>query len=249
MKKFIYLLALFFSVAAVGAEAFFLPGKNFVNEGDFAQGGKNWHFFDTRAGKFLTTGGPDGGPCFKITNGAANYVYLYNKGSLRGWGIALEEGKTYTLSAWIKTENLDLSALHRQSVLFVTNYGWSNSVSLSPQGGTNDWKRYSITFQAPAQTRKVDKTANPYNMLLFWPPKAKGTLYLAKIQIEEGSQATDFTSFCNLQSRMAIFRQNELNNSLQNFANSVKNREQMKKLADNMRIELDNIGKMLQSGD
>ncbi len=247
MKIFFSLLAILSAFTVFADADFKIPAKNFINEGDFSQSGKNWHFFDTRAGSFLKTGGPDGGPCFKITNGAANYVYLYNKGTRRGWGVDLEEGKTYTLSAWMKTENLDLKTLHRNSPLFVTNYGWRSSICLAPKAGTSDWQRYSVTFQAPKQVIKVPQTANGYNMLFFWPPKAKGTLYLANIQLEEGSKATDFTNFCNLSVKSAVFRQQELVNALQKFSEAVKGTAVLEKLAAQLKNELDDTAQQLSN--
>lgn len=244
MKPLLHLLFLLTAATAFASEIP-IPPKNIIHDGSFTQGGKNWHFFDTRAGEFLPSGGPDGGPCFKITNGAANYVYLYNKGTRRGWGIVLEEGKTYTMSAWMKTENLDLSTLHRQSTLFVINYGWKTSVNLAPRGGTSDWQRYSVTFQAPAQQRKVPQTANPYSMLLFWPPKAKGTLYLAKIQIEEGDRMTDFTNLCNLHIKSALSRQRELTDALQRYADAVKGRASQEAIAAALHCEAEDIAKQL----
>ncbi|MPM21898.1 hypothetical protein SDC9_68348 [bioreactor metagenome] len=196
MHKLLTWFLLFPFFAAVAAP----PPKNFVNDGNFARGGAGWHYFDARGGEFLSSGGPQGQPCFKL--GGTDYdniIYLYNKRARLGWGISLQEGQTYTLSAWIKTQDVDLATLFDRKILYITNYGWTNAVGLGPDSGNSDWKRIQVTFKAPAQThKKLDPTANVYSFLIFWPKGQKGTVWVTDIQIEEGSQATAFTDFHNL---------------------------------------------------
>ncbi len=181
-----------------------MPRKNYVADGNFGAGLKQWHFFKSRAGEVIGKGGPKGQNCFKISGEQNNHIYLYNKGARSGWGVNLEEGKTYTLSAWMKTENLDLSKFHQGKALHVINYGWTNSAGLGPDGPNSPWKHYSITFKAPAQTRSFDHTANGYSLLLFWPHGASGSLYVTDIQIEEGAKSSEFTNFWNLQYTLAL---------------------------------------------
>ncbi len=172
---------------------FSLPAKNYVRNGSFKNGLEGWHFFKKEGGEIVPEG-HDGGPCFKITGGHDDHIYLYNKATDRGWGIDLKADRTYTLSAWFKSENV--KDLFSDKALLIVNYGWTASLGLGPDRSSG-WVKKSITFSPPQQTRQFDETALPYSMLVFWPRAANGTLWIDDIQIEEGPEATAFTDFWN----------------------------------------------------
>lgn len=187
MKKI--LLAVLAGVA-LGAMA---DNVNFVADGNFAQGFQRWTANPRPAGEIVPKAGPDGQTCCKLSGPLDFTLYWYNMGRPGGTGIQLTEGKTYTLSAWIKTEGINVEKLFSKAVLHVINYGWSSGTALPITGEDGSWRRYSVTFQAPKQQKEVPPDGAGYSLLILFPAKVDGTVWLTDIQVEEGDKMTAFT--------------------------------------------------------
>ena len=173
------------------------PPKNYVANGSFSRDLEGWHFFKKRGGAVVQEG-PNAESCFKISGSFDDYVYLYNLGTDNGWNINLKEGKTYTLSVSFRAENL--TNIDVNKIIHVPNYGWTKAVAIGPGATTTKgWTRKSITFKAPAQTRAHDETAGDYSLLLFWPHKAGGTLWVDEIQVEDGAKETAYSDLHNFE--------------------------------------------------
>lgn len=159
-----------------------LPGKNYLNNGSFERGEEGWEFFAGRKfGGVVKDEKHTGEACFKASGAIGDHCYFQQN------LVPLTPGKTYTLSAWLKC-----SGLKREGqVINLTNYGWTKAFDLMPKKPDEDWTRYSVTFQAPPTQ---DNGVQPiYNLIVYWPPKTEGTLWIDDLQIEEGEKATGFT--------------------------------------------------------
>lgn len=162
-----------------------LPTKNYINNGGFERGEEAWEFFaGQRFGGVVKEEKHSGQACFKATGLIDDYRYF------RQPSVPLTPGRTYTLSAWLKSSAFPRATGHSQ-VVNIVNYGWTRSADLGPEKPDGDWTKYSVTFQAPP-TQEVGGQAD-YTLVIFWPIKSAGTVWVDDIQIEEGSQATDFT--------------------------------------------------------
>ncbi|QAA33772.1 DNRLRE domain-containing protein [Clostridium manihotivorum] len=102
-------------------------------------------------------------------------------------GIALDKGKTYTLSGYIKTLNIPEKS-NSGAKIFVGYFDGSGNSKYSQVfvNGTKDWDRYETTFTLPA-----DSTNNN-----VWIGVAitdnTGTAYFDALQLEEGSVANKY---------------------------------------------------------
>lgn len=106
--------------------------------------------------------------------------------------VALKVGETYTLSAWLKSDGLTSIGTAENTVgVKLIDYGWHWSVSLRPEAPSSDWKRYSVTFTAPASAHTTDQA---FQVNVFMPRHEKGRLWVDDVQIERGAQATAYTS-------------------------------------------------------
>lgn len=101
-----------------------------------------------------------------------------------GGGIPFEIGKTYTLSVYIKTKNLEPSS--GVQIRLITS-GWTASTkSIFSEESTSDWQRYSNTF-----TIGETKTGN-WRLLMLPGLGTKGEIWIDAVQIEEGEEATEY---------------------------------------------------------
>lgn len=97
--------------------------------------------------------------------------------------IVLDCNKEYTLSAYFRTNGFESG---RYSGLFIINDGWhsTNNSRIKPSEGTTDWKRYSRTFRPrPSKDGK-------YQVIICSP--AKGKMWVDAIQLEEGTNASEY---------------------------------------------------------
>lgn len=168
--------------ASVWLGAILLPTANYVKNGGFEQGLDGWSYFEHRAGGLdfntfhaeaaaLRMGGRD----------ENKYVYLHQ------YNVPLQTGRTYTLSAWVKAKGVSTWGADHMSTgaIFLTNYGWTESISLKPAGATFDWTRLTRTFVAMPTKPRADGRPS-YTLTVFWPPKSDGEFWLDEIQIEDG---------------------------------------------------------------
>ncbi|MBI3923174.1 MAG: carbohydrate binding domain-containing protein, partial [Armatimonadetes bacterium] len=159
-----------------------LPTKNYLNNGGFERGEEGWEFFaGRRFGGVVKDEKHSGEACFKASGVLGDHCYFQQN------LVPLTPGKTYTLSAWTKC-----SGLHREGqAINLANYGWTKAFDLMPKKADEEWTKYSVTFQAPPTQ---DNGVQPiYNLIVYWPPKTEGTLWVDDLQIEEGGQSTDLT--------------------------------------------------------
>lgn len=87
--------------------------------------------------------------------------------------IKVKAGKTYRLSAWIKTENV-VGGRGANLGLFGT------FINSGPLTGTNDWSKISFSFLAPS-TGEVTIACR----LGFWGETSTGTAYFDELTLEE----------------------------------------------------------------
>jgi len=108
--------------------------------------------------------------------------------------FALEPGKRYTFSAWVKTQGLEPpSGLQ----VLIINLGWSFSYQtrLSIQDGSSDWKRYSRTFVCPpASAFKYKGADNVLYKAVVYAKGATGEVTIDALQLEESAAATEYVA-------------------------------------------------------
>ncbi|MFA5864082.1 MAG: discoidin domain-containing protein [Phycisphaerae bacterium] len=164
-----------------------LPGKNYIQDGSFEYG-ERWMWFMHKAGGLDDKVVYSGKFSFRMgENDPTKYFYYHQ------YNVPLQTGKTYTLSAMIKTDNVTVwPSDGTPGVIFLTNHSWTKSVALKPAQATTDWTRISKTFVAmPTQPRNDGKPN--YTLTIYWPPNNNGRVWFDEIQIEEGDKATAFT--------------------------------------------------------
>lgn len=162
-----------------------LPGRSYVNNGGFERGTEGWEFFAGHTyGEVVTDQKHSGQSCFKVTGVIDDYRYLNQA------PVLLTPGKTYTMSVWMKSQGFKRAG-DNTLLLNLTNYGWTKSAQLGPKQPDEDWTRYTVTFEAPTTAEQGGRPS--YTLVIFWPIKSEGTVWIDDIQIEEGDQASDFT--------------------------------------------------------
>lgn len=101
--------------------------------------------------------------------------------------INLEPGKTYTMSAWIRGEDL-VNIPSRPTGLVLTNWGWTKGTSLADfEEIAPEWTRLTKTFVAPDEVLEGG-VRQPCQLRVFLPEGETGTIWITAIQIEEGGQ-------------------------------------------------------------
>ena len=102
--------------------------------------------------------------------------------------MSLEKGKTYTLSAYIKTDNVE-NKNKKGAAIFANyqdstgNYQTADSEYVS---GTKDWNRYEVTFTVPS-----DAAGNTV-YIGAGIAEEMGTAYFDNLQLEEGTAANRY---------------------------------------------------------
>lgn len=172
------------AVSAPGLPQVKLPAKNLVNNGSFERGMQGWRYFSASYGQVVTDEHHQGAACFKATGLQDDNCYFQQE------NVPLTPGRTYTLSAWMKCSGFKRAG-DNTFFLNLVNWGWTKGSTIGPTKPDEDWTRHSITFLAPP-TRLTGQTPF-YNLIIFWPIKSEGTVWVDDIQIEEGSSASEFT--------------------------------------------------------
>jgi RHS repeat-associated protein len=138
--------------------------------GGGADGGKGTSDFSTEA-SYL------GNRSLKVTK-TDNVSRQY----MNEW-VALQKGKTYTFSAYVKTVNI--SNTNGQGATINAYYrdktGSMQMIESKPINGTKDWQRVEVTFTVPGDS--TDPTVCLRDNLL----QETGTAYFDSMQLEEGS--------------------------------------------------------------
>ncbi len=163
-----------------------LPAKNYVVNGGFERGEEGWSHFVHEQGAIDRSVFFAGDASFRMGRtdpDRHSYFWQYD--------LPLETGKTYTLSARMRSEALSPAALEF-GVLLVTNHGWTESVALAPPEATCEWTPVSQTFAAFPTTPRPDG-GPAYNIVVYRAPGTAGKVWIDDVQIEEGTSATPFT--------------------------------------------------------
>ena len=164
-----------------------LPAKNYVQDGSF-EFGERWAWFEHKTGGIESRTAAAGQHAFHMVGNDPHRHFYFNQ-----YDVPLETGKTYTLSATLKTRGLS-KARCEHGVLFLCNYGWdADSISLPAPRPTMGWTRVSKTFVAPRTRPRADGKPS-YTLTIYWPPKSQGEFWLDDIQIEEGNSPTAFSN-------------------------------------------------------
>ena len=96
--------------------------------------------------------------------------------------VQLEAGKQYTLSAAMKTENLQTP---EGPYVGIINEGWTwEDIRLKPEAPTSDWKIYAQSFVPPSSPF--------YKIVVVMNPETRGKVWFDAIKLEEGKNATAF---------------------------------------------------------
>ena len=109
-----------------------------------------------------------------------------------GQTLPLNVGETYTLSAWIKCENMGSLKGGGSAGVKLVDRGWRWSVSLTPAAATSDWQQYSVTFKTPPVHEIFEKEEQIFVVLVYVPVDDTGVLWVDDIQVELGDRATTF---------------------------------------------------------
>jgi len=163
-----------------------LPQKNYIQDGSFEYG-ERWGWFMHKTGGVESGTVVTGKNAFHMVgNDPSRHFYFHQ------YDVPLETGKTYTLSAMVKTKGLS-EERRVHGVLFLCNYGWDgDSIAMQAPKTTMDWTRVTKTFVAPRTKPRADGKPT-YTLTIYWPPKSEGEFWLDDIQIEEGDKASAFT--------------------------------------------------------
>jgi len=101
--------------------------------------------------------------------------------------IELEPGKVYTMSAWIRGEDL-VDIPSRPTGLVLTNWGWTSTASLTEVAEIGpEWKQYTRAFVAPKEVLDGD-TQQPCQLRVFLPEGETGTIWITDIRVVEGGK-------------------------------------------------------------
>lgn len=151
--------------------------KNKIQNPSFEKGMGNWVPLPKAGDSFrIEAAGEKGGNCLVVSGSS-------EKTTLRQFNLVLDPERQYTLSAWMKSE--DMSPTSKKG-LCVIDEGWNwSSQCLLPFEGTSGWKRYTMTFTPRSSS------SGKYQLVVVAPEKGK--LYIDSIQLEEGSEASDFS--------------------------------------------------------
>jgi len=160
-----------------------LPAGNYVSDGSFEHGGQGWTWFTHKGGGIDTEQAAQGRASFRMGVDDPNrhfYYYQYN--------IPLETGRTYTVSAMVKTDGIT-EERRAHGALFLIDDRWTSaSIALQAPATKADWTRVSQTFVAP--TTKARPDGKPmYHLVVYWPPTSPGQVWLDDVQIEQGDKA------------------------------------------------------------
>ncbi len=160
--------------------------NNYVLNGNFERGVNEWIYSNglagnTGTGQVESTYKYMGSNSYKLEKTNATDRSYVNQ-----W-IALEKSKEYTLSGYIKTDNLAAGSKASIQVVYGNLSSSSPLRSVSDYAlGTSDWTRYQTTFTIPA-----DATSNKVFVELSLEGGA-GIAYFDCIQLEDGKTANRF---------------------------------------------------------
>jgi hypothetical protein len=131
--------------------------------------------------------------------------------------VPLEVGKTYTLSAWIKSRGLTTIRESDNSVgVRIIDAGWHWSATIRPPKPDTGWRRYSVTFTCPPQHESLSK--QHFSVKVHLPADEKGRIWVDDVQVEAGSRMTDYTANSVQEFTELVELVNLTNSSLQTMA-------------------------------
>lgn len=130
--------------------------------------------------------GRDGTYCAKVTGSLANTRTISQ--SIRD---SLEKNTQYTLTTWIKTDNIIPGVTNNFTYLYINYIGSSNewiaeNAIIRIPNGTTGWAKYTVTFTTP------DKNWSSANFILYGRDFT-GTFWADDIKLEKGNKASEWT--------------------------------------------------------
>ncbi len=161
-----------------------------INSSGESDGNWTYWYWDVNNGSISMANNQSyyGSRSIKVTANGSNSssrMYAYQ------W-VTLEKGKTYTLSTYIKTDGVtnNNGGGARPFVYFLESNGARQNVNGEFVNGSNDWKKYSCTFNYPA-----DATSDVVVSLGI--TGENGTAYFDGVQVEEGEIANTYNMIEN----------------------------------------------------
>ena len=122
------------------------------------------------------SGGPDGAAFISVSDPTKELT-------MRQFHVTLDPAKTYTLSAYLKSEAW---SRHR-SGLTVVNNGWKwEAPLLKPDDADSDWQRCSATFTPQPSDD------GSHQIVFYALPPMTGKLLVSRVQLEEGGEASAY---------------------------------------------------------
>ncbi|MFZ4779108.1 MAG: carbohydrate binding domain-containing protein, partial [Terrimicrobiaceae bacterium] len=160
--------------------------RNLIPNPGFEQGLRYWNWISFGSATYKPE--PGSLPCYEISDDAKfGHHALKCNGT---WGerpiacfpIPVVNGRDYTLSFYAKADRPTRFMLGAGTSVRGGNPHWGEAFTKFWEAGS-EWKRYSYTFKAGTPA-----------IQLFFAGSSKGTILLDGLQLEEGTQATDFVS-------------------------------------------------------
>ena len=162
--------------------------SNFLLNHNFEED-RNWNASDSVNAVYTTEEKYSGAKALKITSSStSNVIYREQYMKVGSNKTKLEKGKTYTLSAFIKTKDIEVNTSGEGGAALVVAFkkadgSWTYQYKYVKE--TTDWRREELTFTVPSDVS--------YDVWCAVEMKgAKGTAYFDCLQLEEGSAASRY---------------------------------------------------------
>lgn len=182
--------------------------SNYLKNHNFEQNGywSEFNWGNSTANVSLTTENKNiGNQSLKVekTNALGDQGYYQS--------ASLEKGKTYTLSGYIKTNNI--SNVNKRGAALIVTYqkldgSWQNIYS-DYVNGTKDWERYEATFTLPSDAMSNSVTVKA------GVDRETGTAYFDNLQLEDGNTANRYNLVenANFEYETYFWQKSELNSN------------------------------------
>ena len=162
-----------------------IGGRNLIPNSNFKYDLNGWTAAPNDGTITVTSDGIDNKRAVKITRSNYNgYSRSYIHRVLTG--IKVRKGDTFTLSAWVKSENLSPlpTTVQNEIMIRIDGLGDIASVVIDTNG---EWKKISSTYTIEKLTTEVE----PVIYALLY---RNGTIWVTDLKLEYGNKATDWTA-------------------------------------------------------